>query len=749
MRASDRLIVAVSVAVFLASFTLTPLTVDSSFLVMSWLLIALLAVVSFGLRRVRMGAGVVFGVQVLLLIAFLTVFATGLTSAARSWTGHYLALWLSGIDHMQTQAAPMEPNDGITMIFVTVVGAIWVMTDLLVSGLARPMWGLAPPLTLFLVPAIGLGTDTGFVSFLLIAVGYLGILIAQGLNSTARWTRGLSRDSGGGGSHSVSTSGNTVVWRSAGLIGGPALAATLVLGLALPTLALPGFGFGNGPGGGGRLQLTDPTLDLRRNLNQPSDTVVIQYRTNQPGGTYLRMASLPELSSAGWRNVPMQLANGTTLPAIPGLSGEPGQRRSTTIRVLDFRSEYLPLPYAPRSFQAPGDWAHDPNSLVVLAGAGRGRTNAIRNLTYSVESVDIAPDATDLSTAVAGTPVDDGITNALPPDFPQSIRELTTRVAGEDTPIRQAAKIQAFLRGNEFTYSTEPLPGSGFRALENFLIRDKRGYCEQFAAAMAAMARVLKIPSRVAVGFLPGEQRGETFEVSIRDMHAWPELYFAGYGWVRFEPTPSSVTGTAPSWTIPSRDNPTENPTDTPSDLPSAADPSATDAPSAAPSEHTDRRRRRHRLRLGPDPDRDRHRPAGAGHPGGARDHPGPPPQHPAQRRGRCGRPGRVGLGRDPGHGGGSRRLLAGRVAARNRHRGRRTSRPARVGEHGSDRDTGRTIPVRPLGRVEPNRHRPADHDHRDPARHRRSALGVAPGAGRRVPPLGLPAPLLALHLPP
>ena len=101
---------------------------------------------------------------------------------------------------------------------------------------------------------------------------------------------------------------------------------------------------------------------------------------------------------------------------------------------------------------------------------------------------------------------------------------------------------------------------------------------------MAAMARVLKIPSRVAVGFLPGERRGDTFEVSIRDMHAWPELYFAGYGWVRFEPTPSGVTGTAPSWTS----RPTthrRHPPDAPSDLPSAADPSASAAPSAAPSE--------------------------------------------------------------------------------------------------------------------------------------------------------------------
>ena len=77
---------------------------------------------------------------------------------------------------------------------------------------------------------------------------------------------------------------------------------------------------------------------------------------------------------------------------------------------------------------------------------------------------------------------------------------------------------------------------------------------------MAMMAREVGIPSRVAVGFLPGERvEDNTWEVSIRDMHAWPELYFAGYGWVRFEPTPASVTGTAPSWTVPQAEAPNDD----------------------------------------------------------------------------------------------------------------------------------------------------------------------------------------------
>ena len=165
--------------------------------------------------------------------------------------------------------------------------------------------------------------------------------------------------------------------------------------------------------------------------------------------------------------------------------------------------------------------------------------------------MDIKPDLRDLNKAVAGTPADAAVTAAVPPDLPDSLIQLANRITAKaDTAAEKAAAIQAYLRSSQFTYSTEPLPGSGYEAMQNFLLRDRKGYCEQFASAMAMMARVVGIPSRVSVGFLPGEQDEDGWKVSIRDMHAWPELYFANYGWVRFEPTPASVTGSAPAWTV-------------------------------------------------------------------------------------------------------------------------------------------------------------------------------------------------------
>ena len=154
----------------------------------------MIGAVSIALRRARMSSTSVLGVQVVIMV----VCSVGLSLSMPTPSGDRTsrgssttpALWADGIEHMRTQASPMTPNNGVTLIFVTTICLIMIMTDLLVSGVHRPAWSIAPPATLFLVPALGLGTDTGVINFLLIAVGFLTILVAGGLNTTARWTRG-------------------------------------------------------------------------------------------------------------------------------------------------------------------------------------------------------------------------------------------------------------------------------------------------------------------------------------------------------------------------------------------------------------------------------------------------------------------------------------------------------------------------------------------------------------------------------
>ena len=84
-------------------------------------------------------------------------------------------------------------------------------------------------------------------------------------------------------------------------------------------------------------------------------------------------------------------------------------------------------------------------------------------------------------------------------------------------------------------YRSSPDPLAAF-------LFERRGFCQQYATAYAAMARAVGLPARVAVGFSYGEpdnpDHPTKWTVRGRNAHAWPEVYIAGTGWVAFEPTP-------------------------------------------------------------------------------------------------------------------------------------------------------------------------------------------------------------------
>ena len=147
MRADDRSGLAVMISVALASMTMRSLTMDGGYLTLAWLLIGLIGGISIVLRGLRLGGGTVLATQV--LVWLLCSLGLGLVSPSTgsSWYARYAELWAAGIDHMRTQASPMAPNDGTTLIFVTVIGLILILTDLLGSGISRPAWAIAPSRT--------------------------------------------------------------------------------------------------------------------------------------------------------------------------------------------------------------------------------------------------------------------------------------------------------------------------------------------------------------------------------------------------------------------------------------------------------------------------------------------------------------------------------------------------------------------------------------------------------------------------
>jgi transglutaminase-like putative cysteine protease len=115
--------------------------------------------------------------------------------------------------------------------------------------------------------------------------------------------------------------------------------------------------------------------------------------------------------------------------------------------------------------------------------------------------------------------------------------------AGASDPFHQAKALAAYLQTDpRFSYATvAPLPSDPDRDLVDFFLFDPTGqvgYCEYFASAMVVMARTLGLPSRVAVGYAPGEQLADgVYQYRERNAHAWAEVFFPGYGWQTFEAT--------------------------------------------------------------------------------------------------------------------------------------------------------------------------------------------------------------------
>jgi len=564
MRATDRTWIAVTVAGVLGSLTLRSLTEDTGYLAAGWFLIALSAVIAVVGARVRLPKVLVTLLQLLVAGVVLVAYAVGPGDPEVGWWARIGPLVAQGIDHMRVSAAPMGPEPGVRIILAAVVAGMALLAGILADALERPALSLAPLLTLYAIPAIALRADVGFSNFVLIATGYLCILFADGLNAEKMFTRNITSDQASGGAFR----GTGGVWRVGALVAVPALVLSIVVGLVLPTLTTTFFESLR-PSGAGPIEMADPQLDLRRNLQQPENRPVLSYTTNKDSGTYLRLTSLPLIGPDGWGQSRVALKQGALGP-VPGIAAAPSpQNRVTDVQIGDFRSMYLPVPYAPRAQNARGEWSHDPASLMVIA-TGQNRQAATENLAYTVQSWDIEPDGAVLSTARAGTP-QEAVTAEVPGDIPQPIVQLTTSLTqNSPTPALKAAAIQAYLRS--FTYSVQGASGAtNYKAIETFLLQTKTGYCVQFAGSMALMARIAGIPSRVAIGFLPGARQADRWVVTTHDMHAWPELYFEGFGWVRFEPTPSVAA--PPPWSVlaPNQPVPTQSAVPEPSVETSAA----------------------------------------------------------------------------------------------------------------------------------------------------------------------------------
>ena len=162
--------------------------------------------------------------------------------------------------------------------------------------------------------------------------------------------------------------------------------------------------------------------------------------------------------------------------------------------------------------------------------------------TYQVETLVSTPTASDLRATSLDYP--DWLDRylQLPVDFSPEIATLAANITNKgDHPYDLTMDITRWLRINiEYARTIPNLPNE-IDPMEWFLFDGKTGFCNYYATAEVLMLRSLGVPARFAVGYAQGEfdSNSKSYTVRQEDSHAWPEVYFIGYGWTAFEPTVS------------------------------------------------------------------------------------------------------------------------------------------------------------------------------------------------------------------
>jgi transglutaminase-like putative cysteine protease len=564
-------------ATVLGSLVLTPVF-SGPFLFVSAFLCGAITGVGILLQNLRAPRIVVPFVQLLVLVELLSLFFLHETMkfGLVPWKATALEFnqqMVNAMDSINRFSAPLPPDSNLTLFAASVISATGLLIHVIAVQLRQAAWAGLLLLIMYTVPAATV--HGGLPAFLFIppALGYIVLLSAEGRSRLSRWGRRISGVSHLDAAEPVEASALGQAGRRIGL-------SVVVLAVLLPALlpALPegvvGNGLAGGSGGGGigaSISSNDPMLDMGRNLKRGDNVVAMTYKGGPSGGTYLRLTALDYFDGNQWRISPRQegkkISGDLTPP--PGYNGDLSKVPQTKLEInvsRTFRSQFAPAPYPLRSISLKKDWRYDPQALDVVSSDGQ----VVGGKKYTLTAYDLQPTPDQLHDAVsAGEP--DQVTSQVPQRTPQDIKDLTNKItaSAKGNQFEAAVLLQNWFRSSgEFTYSTETARGSGMRALRDFLLVSKTGYCEQFATGMALMARIVGIPSRVGIGFLPG-QSGKDGEYTVRmhDMHAWPELYFQGAGWVRFEPTPAARVASTPNWTVAAGPDPT-NPTTGPSSAP-------------------------------------------------------------------------------------------------------------------------------------------------------------------------------------
>ncbi|MFK7918298.1 MAG: transglutaminaseTgpA domain-containing protein [Ilumatobacter sp.] len=493
--------------------------------------------VALGLRLARVPVWIAFPITLAALVwtigaMFYRDTYSLLLPTSDTWSLFRLELEVVG-NQFRSAVAPVAFLSGWDVLAAIGVAAAVLLADTFAFRAFARAEALVPGGVLFVFVA-ALGTDRSRVAstMALVAAGVVATVLLRHHHAPAQAaTIGVRRSAAA---------------RAMPIALGSALSIALVAGFVgprLPGAEAEALYDTTGNSGGNVTEVISPLVDIRSRLTNRSTTEL--FTVTADADSYWRSSALPRFDGRTW-GLPERGLDRADGSIGQGTAGSIEIRQQIVIAALG--GSLLPAAADPIAATGAGDLRENlrfnqDSATLVKTGDPLERGN-----TFDIVSASPRYDAATLSAATSNNP-GDSIYFELPDDFPSSIAELTREVtSGAANTYEVARTLQDWMR-NEFEYSLEIQEGHGSSEIEAFL-RNRVGYCEQFAGTYAAMLRSIGIPARVAVGFTPGANDGTgRYSVLGRNAHAWPEVWFDDIGWVPFEPTPGRGAPNAQDYT--------------------------------------------------------------------------------------------------------------------------------------------------------------------------------------------------------
>ncbi|MEY2397231.1 MAG: hypothetical protein QOJ00_405 [Actinomycetota bacterium] len=476
--------------------------------------------VAFECRRRALSGGVtaaIVGLSAVLLMAWLVVPGATLLGLPTARTLHAITRGLSDARRQFGIAiAPTRPADGFTMACVGAVVVLAALADWGAFRIRATIEATVPAFTVFVFAAV-LGTTTNrAVSTMAFGAALLVWFVVANATLIAR-TRPWFNGTADRGRRALSRAGVGV--STIALVGA-------AIGLAVPFTQKPPAVAWRNHGRSQARTTVSPLVDIRTRLVTRDN--VIAFNVEASARSYWRLTSLDFFDGRIWSSHGNYKDVGDAKP----LKDRTGTRSIQHFTIEELNSIWLPAAYRPASTPSIDGISYDDKADAFITAQKTSDTldyrvtSAIPTLTP--EQLRAATPSKIDASQVALPAVDGRVTSLA--------RQLT---AGKPTAYDKALAIEQYFRSGAFKYDLAVPSGHSNDDVVRFLFVTKRGYCEQFAGTYAVLARAAGLPTRVAVGFTPGDETGPgTYTVRELHAHAWPEVFLGSAGWVAFEPTP-------------------------------------------------------------------------------------------------------------------------------------------------------------------------------------------------------------------